>query len=175
MEDADNQLVGAFLNTRSETAFLQVYHRHTPALFLTALRLLNWIQPDAEDAVQETWKRAVPALPNFRWESTLRTWLTGILIRCSQEMRRKRNPESSPIDPEIIRTRTTASTHDLEKAIALLANGYRAVFLLHDLEGYTHDEIAAMLGIEPGTSKSQLSRARKMLRDHLSGSTEKRT
>jgi RNA polymerase sigma-70 factor (ECF subfamily) len=64
---------------------------------------------------------------------------------------------------------------DLERALGRLADGYRAVVVLHDVEGHTHEEIARILGIDPGTSKSQLSRARRMLREWLGSERGRRT
>ena len=121
---------------------------------------------EAEDAVQDTWVRATARLAEFRGESSLRTWLAGFAINCCRERRRRRDPDGAPApapsvdDPVVDRL-------DLERAIAALPDGHREVFVLHDLEGFTHEEIAARLGIVPGTSKSQLSRARSALRAHM--------
>lgn len=149
-----------------EAAFRVLYRRHTPAMYAVALRMLARRVPEAEDAVQEAWLRAVRGLPAFRGESTLRTWLIGITIRCAWELIRGRRPDEvmaaagPPASPVV--------AIDLESAIAQLPPGYRAVLLLHDVEGHTHAEIGALLGIEEGTSKSQLSRARQQVRRHLS-------
>ncbi len=150
-----------------ESAFSALYRRHTPRLYAVVLRMLA--QPaDAEDAVQETWLRAVRGLSGFRGDSLFATWLTGIGVRCALESLRRRGPlmpaelaEPSAAPP----ARHLAI--DLERAVAALPDGYRAVLVLHDIEGFTHQEIADLLGVDPGTSKSQLFHARRALRGRL--------
>jgi RNA polymerase sigma-70 factor (ECF subfamily) len=88
----ERDFIRKFLRTRNEEMFHTIYQQHTPRLFQLALRLLHWSQPDAEDALQELWIRAMKRLPEFRWESNFHTWLTGILIHCCQEILRKRTP-----------------------------------------------------------------------------------
>ncbi len=153
------------LRRGDEAAFRQLYRLHTPRLFAIALRLLSR-RADAEDVVQEAWLRAVRGLVGFRGESAFTTWLTGIVIRCALETLRKRRPEQvgaaeGSVDPE------PDLALDLERAVAALPDGYRTVLILHDVEGLTHDEIAGVLEIEPGTSKSQLFHARRALRHRL--------
>ncbi len=103
----------------------------------------------------------------FRW-SALKTWLAGIALRWWREEQRSAGsqadhlveesaPPAPPIHREIERV-------DLERAVAALPSGYRAAIVLHDVEGYTHEEVASLLGVTAGTSKSQLSRARRALR-----------
>ena len=167
----ERELVARFLRDRDEVSFRALYRAHTPALLLFAERFTGGSLADAEDAVQEMWIRAVRALPEFRWESSLRTWLTSIAINCCREILRRRRPEEgfvheAPADE--MRVPPPAVT-DLESLVRALPPGYRQVLLLHDLEGCTHEEIAARLAISPGTSKSQLSRARRLLRSWLDG------
>ena len=166
---ADRVLVTAFLRARDEKAFRAVYRRYTPRLMGLAVRLLRESR-DAEDAVQEVWCRAFARIDTFRWEAAFGTWLSAILIRHCRERWRHRNGMFEALaddnaaasdDPSLI---ALADRVDLSRAIAALPDGYRYVLVLHDVEGYTHDEIAAFLEIEPGTSKSQLSRARRALR-----------
>jgi RNA polymerase sigma-70 factor, ECF subfamily len=154
-----------------EESFRLLFRRHSPAMYGVAFRLLARRGEDAEDAVQEAWLRGVRKLRSFRGDSSLNTWLVGITIRCALEISRRRQagdqitdrPASGGFAPEVV---------DLERAIAALAAGYRHVLLLHDVHGYTHAEIASLLGIEEGTSKSQLSRARSLVRHALAGSPE---
>lgn len=182
MNETDRALVTAFLRRRDERAFLRLYRRHTDRLYGMAVRLLGGPE-EAQDAVQETWARAVRALPGFRWESALSTWMCAILIRHCRE--RWRSPREGADDGAL---RGEPGAEDkvllhlvdrlaLERAIAALPDGYRHVLVLHDIEGYTHEEIARMSDIEPGTSKSQLSRARRALRRSLTSgeSTQART
>jgi RNA polymerase sigma-70 factor (ECF subfamily) len=164
---SDRELVEAVVVGGDEAAFRELYHRHTPRLYRLILRLAGSEQ-DAEDVVQEAWIRATEAAANFRWESGFATWLTGIAINRFREQLRKINrwpsvdletiaePESRPV--------RVGERVDLEKALSLLPLGYRTVLVLHDLEGYRHEEIAAQLGIAPGTSKSQLFHARRYVR-----------
>ncbi len=168
----DRSLVDAFLKTRSERAFRTLYRRCTPRLYAFARRLAGDEQ-ETDELVQETWVRAVDSLPRFRWQSTLRTWLIGIAINCyRQSTRRRGNLQLVDSDDPLMRSddpvlHATAEHVDLERAIAKLPNGYRQVLLLHDVEGYTHQEIGDLLGIDPGTSKSQLFRARRAMRAML--------
>ena len=169
-EASDRSLVERFLNG-SETAFRQLYRRHTPRIRGSVVRLLGKdAEADADDVVQECWLRACAALERFRWESALSTWLCGIGIHAALEVLRRRRrwtdgddalaraPANGPAAGERL---------DVASALAMLPAGQRAVVVLHDVEGYTHDEIAALLGIVPGTSKSQLAHARAALRDVL--------
>ena len=167
-EAEERSLVDAFLRDRSEAAFRALYRRHSPRLYQLALRLSGWREEEACEIVQDSWIRAVRKLAEFRWESKLSTWLTGIVVRRACEARRARSlelpieehlPESAAVPHEL--------TWDLEREIAALPPGYRRVLVLHDVEGHTHAEIGGLLGIEAGTSKSQLFEARRMLRQKL--------
>lgn len=168
-DPSDRELVRAYLRTRAEHDFRLLYRRHTPALYGTAHRLVGAARVD--DVVQEAWCRAAQALPRFEWRSALRTWLTGILIRCCREAQRHGGAvitftgEALPDEPEV--EASPGDAVDLERALESLAPGYREVLVLHDVEGLTHEEIARVLGIVPGTSKSQLARARRALRQAL--------
>lgn len=164
MTPADDRLLDR-LRRGDEAAFRELYRLYTPRLFAVAMRLLSR-RADAEDATQEAWLRAVRGLSGFRRESSFATWLTGIGIRCALEILRKRYP--AVVDPqERSADPTPHLAVDLERAIADLPDGYRTVLVLHDIEGCTHEEIGALLEIEPGTSKSQLFHARRAVRHRL--------
>ena len=143
-----------------------------------ALRLAGGNHSDAEDVVQEAWTRATRRLAGFEWRSSLSTWLQSIVINCARERWRVATWESlgdaDAVEPQERKGFRTAhwvgEAIDLERAIASLPEGYRAVLVLHDVEGYTHTEIAALCGISEGTSKSQLFHARRALRAKLSRS-----
>jgi RNA polymerase sigma-70 factor (ECF subfamily) len=171
--EEDRRLADAVLASRDEAAFRRLYRRHTPALYRLALRLGGGDEPWAEELVQRAWVRAVERLGGFQWRAAFRTWLSGIAVNCARESWRERRlslevgwPAETPAvaaagaDP--------ADRVDLERAIAGLPDGCRQVLVLHDIEGFTHEEIAGMLDIEPGTSKSQLFHARRRLRERLS-------
>lgn len=165
MAQTDTDLIESYLRRQDEAAFLALYDRHAPAMFALAHRLLGGQSPDAADALQDAWMRIVTRLSQFRGESTLRTWLCGFVINCCRE--RVRGPI---FEAEVDRPAPPMSDVglDLERALASLPPGYRAVIVLHDIEGHTHREIATALQIDEGTSKSQLSRGREALRRLLS-------
>jgi RNA polymerase sigma factor (sigma-70 family) len=169
----DQALVALVMGGTSEQAFRALYRRHSPRLFRMALRLLGNEQ-DAEDTLQETWQRAVPKLGSFEWRSALGTWLASIAVNVAREaLERRGRWVMTDLDADTIRLEGPdgAAGVDLERAIATLPPGSRAVFVLHDVEGFTHDEIAEQLGVNAGTSKSQLFRARRALK-RLLGKTE---
>lgn len=174
-EKTDRALVKRFLRAGDEAAFRELYRRHAPALYMLALRLVGGSEADAQDAVQETWIRACKMMSAFEWRSSLRTWLSGILVNRSREMMRergRRNEEELPDGlPTLISTREGRAI-DLEQAIARLPAGYRQVLVLHDVDGYTHEEISRLLEINAGTSKSQLYHARKAMRMMLQSKQE---
>lgn len=125
----------------------------------------------ADDVVQETWLRATRSLAGFRWKSALRTWLTGIALNACRERFRSRRRLVVVPDPVPEATEADSpgaiSVTALRNAVEALPEGYREVLLLHDVEGYTHEEIGQLLDISPGTSKSQLHRARGRMRQAL--------
>ncbi|HUG40095.1 MAG TPA: RNA polymerase sigma factor [Longimicrobiales bacterium] len=124
-----------------------------------------------DDLCQETWLRAFRALPGFRGEAAFSTWLHSIVRNVLISSGRRKSivhfhsdlaedaAQSAP-DPTELRL-------DLRRALADLPDGMRQVLLLHDVEGWTHREIGATLGVAEGTSKSQLFKARAKLRDAL--------
>lgn len=159
--------------SRAEEPFRLLFRRHTPALLRLGQRLLGGDAAAAEDAVQEVWIRAATRLPDFRFESKLRTWLCGFVVNRCREVLRSRGAMAPvaalPAEPAAV-SGDAARALDLERAVRGLADGYRMVFVLHDLMGFTHREIAVRLDIEEGTSKSQLFLARRALRRRLAGS-----
>ena len=169
--DTDAALIAAAISG-AEPAFRELFRRHTPHLLQFVSRVLGASRGDAEDVVQDTWLRAYPALVTFRNESSFSTWLCSVGLRAALDSMRKGKrhvadalfEEDSYTDPP-----RTEDRMDLEKAIAALAPGYRMVLVLHDVEGFTHEEIALQLGIAPGTSKAQLFKARRVMRALLTG------
>ncbi len=160
-----------------EPAFRQLYRRHTPRLLALVLRFLGGVEADAEDVVQEAWLRATERLGQFRWEAAFSSWLAAIALNLAREHIRKRSrrnevewPED---DPPACEPLDRVDVPDLERAIARLPAGYRQVLVLHDVEGYRHEEIAQLLGVSAGTSKSQLFHARRAVRQALGAKTRK--
>jgi len=171
VSESDQVLVKRFVRARDEASFRKLYRRHTPALYGLALRLAGHSEADAQDAIQDTWLRACGKLDRFEWRSSLRTWLMGILINRLRELNREsqRRCEDEISNECSLPTtgRQMGERIDLEQAIARLPAGYRHVLVLHDAEGYTHDEISALLEVSVGTSKSQLHHARRAIREML--------
>jgi RNA polymerase sigma-70 factor (ECF subfamily) len=161
----DRELARAFLEGRDEGAFRELFRRHTPALQALTLRFLGRGARLSDDVIQETWLRAARGLSGFAWRSSLRTWLIGIAINCAREALRRERPFGASVGELPERAASGAPPDlDLERAIRELPDGYREVLVLKDIVGLTHEEIAERLGIEVGTSKSQLFRARRALR-----------
>ena len=129
----------------------------------------------ASDYTQDTFVRTFEKLASFRGESALSTWITSIAISVvyngQRKMKRIRTREVDLEHADAVATPSRAAYPDLKvklnAAIDALPEGYRTVFLMHDVEGFTHEEIGAALGIQDGTSKAQLSRARAKLRTQL--------
>lgn len=177
MSVSDAELLEAFRRRRCETSFRRLYRFHTPAVYAMALRV-SGSDTDAEELSQEAWCRAVEKFDLYRGDSAFRTWLIGILINCYREMLRRRRTRnevgpdaievaSANVTQLAVRRSCGATVVDTERALGLIPAGYREVVLLHDLYGYTHREIATMLDIAEGTSKSQLTRGRQRLREIL--------
>lgn len=133
------------------------------------LRSARGDEEEAREIVQETWVRAVEGLEGFRWESSLRTWLVSVALNVGRERARRAGRETPVGDVEMPTGvgRSTVEPIDLGRAIDALPDGYREVLVLHDLEGFTHEEIGGLLGVAAGTSKSQLHRARARVRARL--------
>ena len=165
---ADVRDVHAICVRGDEAAFRALYRRHTPALYAFACRLMGGESAEVEDVLQDAWLRAARALGDFGWRSSLRTWLSSIVLNCCRERWRARG-EVLEESPEAAVSVDPGLRVDIEAALAALPPGYRAVLVLHDVEGFTHEEIADRLGIAPGTSKSQLFHARRAVRARLSG------
>jgi len=178
-EVEDRDLVARFLARRDEPSFSALYARHAGGVFALGSRL-SGSASEAEDLLQEVWIRAAEGLGDFRWESSLRTWLCGILVRRWKEVSRarERRPQTVGLAEDTgsgWAEGNPGERLDLEAAVRALPDGYREVVVLHDVNGYTHAEIAALLQIEEGTSKSQLARGRERLRNLLGDARKKRT
>lgn len=155
-------------------AFEQLYRRHHARIYAVCLRLHRHAA-DAEDALQETFILAWERLAEFRGDAAFGTWLYRIavntsLARLRSDTRRKRHLQA--VDDRALenvaeRVSEPGVRMDLDAAIATLPDGARTVLVMHDIEGYSHEEIAALTGIAAGTSKAQLHRARRLLRTRL--------
>ena len=155
-------------------AFERLYRDNERKVFGLCFRLSS--DPAlAEELTQEVFVRAWRKLSSFRGESAFSSWLYPLTVNVALSERRSRKRRDARIvateDPASLerapRTPAPEAGFDLEKAMAALPPGARAVFVLHDVEGRTHEEIAALLGLAAGTSKAQLHRARRLLREAL--------
>lgn len=167
---ADRLLADRVRRDRDEEAFRTLYRRYTPGLYRFVLRLLGGNEFDAEDVVQQAWLKAVEGLGDFRWEASFRTWLHGIALNYCRGLFRRKEPRWLALEEGPPLAGPMSHPHeriDLETALTRLPSGYRTVIVLHDVEGYTHEEIGQRLGISANTSKSQLSRGRRLLRSLL--------
>lgn len=155
-------------------AIRSLYERYAPRVYAVVRRIAA--DDDlAQDYAQEAWIRAIRALPMFRGESRFSTWLHRIAINSAlqalrkAETRQKREgpaPDEIPIAPTY---KDALLQKQLERALDCLPEGMRRVLILHDVEGYTHEEIGDVLGVTSGTSKSQLFKARAKMRVMLVG------
>ena len=184
--ETDDALLARLVGAGDALAFAALYRRHTEPLYATAVRVMADAD-GAADVVHDAWIVAVENGRRFERRSTFRTWITGILLNLIRERLRNAHREGPPLDPKHELSAGVAEAEwanaepavapaldvagvdlvDLEAAIAALPARFRQVLVLHDVEGFTHEEIADMLDIVPGTSKSQLSRARAAVREML--------
>lgn len=157
-----------------DAAFGELYRAHVGRVHALCLRLAGDAQA-AGELTQDVFVRAWEALPSFRGESAFGSWLHRIAMNVFLGSRRatgRRERRVFSTDEPATLERVADPPHpgtrlDLEQAIAALPRGARVVFVLHDIEGYQHGEIARMTGIAEGTSKAQLFRARRLLREAL--------
>ena len=158
-------------------AFEQLYRRHHRRIHGVIARLVGHAGERAEDLTQEAFVRAWQALPAFRFESAVSTWLHRLAVNTAlMELRSRCNGPRFDEDEDALDSLPTADTagnamlgRDLERAVATLPPRARAVLVLHDVEGWKHEEIAAELGMAVGSSKAQLHRARHLLRERIGG------
>jgi len=164
-ELSDDALIHRFLDG-DERAFRQLYERHTPRLKRTLERLLGARMEEVDDVVQETWLAGCRGLHGFRGHAKFSTWLTSIGVRATLNHLTRSARRETPLEEDVPTPAGIESgvMVDLESALAALPDHQRMVVVLHDVEGFTHDEIAEQLGVAPGTSKATLSRARQALR-----------
>ena len=154
-----------------EAAIEALYRRHAGRVY-TVVRRITGDDSQADDVAQEAWLQVVRGLGSFRSESLFSTWIHRIAVNCALYRRRRNRHQEQEAelpaglvderagDEPVLRIR-------LQLAMDRLPEGMRKVLVLHDVEGYTHEEIAGMLGVAPGTCKSQLFKARAKMRSYL--------
>jgi RNA polymerase sigma-70 factor (ECF subfamily) len=159
-------------------AFEELYRRHFRRVYALCLRMTS--DPVlAEDLTQDVFIQLFNKIGSFRGDSAFTTWLHRMTVNQVLMYFRKRSTKSEltsgddETPDQIVKGTENPNAMPvvdriaLEKAIGQLPPGYRSVFILHDVEGYEHEEIARMLGVAEGTSKSQLHKARLKLRNYL--------
>ena len=159
-------------------AFEELYRQHAGRLYSVACRMVG-NPSDAEDLLQEIFLAAHRKLDSFRGESALGTWLYRLATNLCLDHLRSKTARSGQLTSALDDERELADAGsraladqaltrmDLERALAQLPEGCRAAFVLHDIEGLEHREVAEALGIAEGTSKSQVHKARLRLRAFL--------
>ena len=155
-------------------AFRDLYHQHAGRVYALCLRLTGDAR-DADERTQDVFVRLWDKLGSFRGESAFSSWLHRLAVNVvlnerRTTLRRERRVAPSEDPGALEKNRGNSSEGlriDLERAIAELPDGAREVFVLFDIEGYGHADIAQLVGIAEGTSKAQLFRARRLLREKL--------
>jgi RNA polymerase sigma-70 factor (ECF subfamily) len=157
------------------SAFERLYRAHVSKIHNLTRRMIG--SHEADEVTQDIFVRTWQKLGQFRGDSAFTTWLHRLAVNVVIERRRTYaiHRERMSDDPAALEGIPVAParadlTVDFEAAIEQLPPGAREIFLLHDVEGYKHREIASMLDITTGTSKRQLHRARMLMRKHLGGS-----
>ena len=159
----------------NQEAFEWLYQRHVKRIYALCLRMVSDPQR-AEELTQDVFVRLWKSLGSFRHESAFTTWMHRLAVNVVvSDMRSTKRRDSRVIHTDTledfereVKEAMPETRMDLEKAIAGLPEGAKEMLVLHDIEGYRYREIAEMLGVAEGTVKSQISRARRLLREVLS-------
>jgi RNA polymerase sigma-70 factor, ECF subfamily len=161
--------------TGADLSFEHLYEMYRGRVYSTAYRMLS-NRADAEDCTQDIFVKVFKKLKSFRGDSAVSTWIYRIAVNaCLDFRRRRRLRQAVSLDDGMEVGSTPLSVSRLiESALPRMAEGYRQVFVLHDIQGLKHEEIGKILGITDGASKSQLHRARAFLRRELSPYLEDR-
>jgi len=174
--DPDAQLAAA----GDIDAFETIYRRYNKRVYSLCLRMLRNVS-DAEDLTQEVFVQLSRKIHSFRGDASFTTWLHRLTVNQvlmhfrKASVKREKTTEDGATPTRIVKgtenpkRMSVIDRISLDQAIAQLPPGYRMIFILHDIEGYEHEEMAKMLGCAVGTSKSQLHKARRRLRELLLG------
>jgi RNA polymerase sigma factor (sigma-70 family) len=171
----DESVLVARARDGDSRAFERLYRRHCDKVFGLCVRLCQGDRAKAEQATQDAFVRAWEKLDSFRGDAQFGTWLHRITVnvvlgehRLLQRWTTFEDAEElGPREELAVQAVDAGLSQDLERALARLPKGARTVLWLHDVEGYLHEEIATLTGIAVGTSKAQLHRARKLMKEHL--------
>ncbi len=164
----ESQLVsGCLKNDRNSQR--RLFERYKDAMYTIVYRMIR-NEDLACDALQEGFIKVFTGLPGYKFQSTLGAWIKTIMVRSAIRVLEKRMllaDYETEFSDELIEWTDGLTGEMLDKAIESLSPGYRSVFVLIEVEGYTHQEVSEMLNISVGTSKSQLSRAKVLLQKKL--------
>jgi RNA polymerase sigma-70 factor (ECF subfamily) len=158
-------------------AFEELYRQHAPRIFSLACRMTGSPQ-EGEDLLQDIFLQVHRKLDSFRGDSALGTWLYRLAMNQCLDFVRSRQSrmrdltdafDEGGFNEPVAMADSPVARMDLERAVQQLPSGYRTAFVLHDVEGLDHKQIAVVLGITEGTSRSQVFKARLKLRDLLEG------
>lgn len=143
--------------------------RHSPRLLRTVARVLGEHAAEAEDVLQEGWVRGLASIAQYRGDASFPTWMTRIAVRSALDHLRRRESRTALLSLDDARSVAGPAVDrelvtDIDNALARLSSSARSVVVLHDIEGWTHAEIAVELSIAVGTSKAHLFQARRKLR-----------
>lgn len=173
--DADAELVRRAASG-DKRAFEQLYRRHVRRVFGVIWRLVGGVEARAEELTQDAFVRAWQSLAGFRHDAAFGTWLHRLAVNTAlMDLRSRAGAEALEVDDAALETQAAPAQRrdlglDLERVVAKLPPRARAVLVLHDVEGWKHEEIATELGMAVGSSKAQLHRARRLLRTRLGDS-----
>lgn len=151
-----------------------LFTKYSRKLMTVCLRYAG-ITTEAEDMLQESFVRIYSSIHQYRFDGSFEGWMRAVTVNvCLRKLQKKKIryddvlslAGAEDVNPDIV---STLTEKELMEMISNLPNGYRIVFNLSVIEGYSHDEIAAMLDIEPATSRSQLIKARRLLQKQISG------
>ena len=159
------------------SAYEELYKLHGNKLFGLCLRM-SGDRGEAEDLMQEIFVIVIKKIKAFRGDAKFSTWLYRVAVNtCISHLRKRKTPPVDIADHESNPAMSTrpdplAQRAALKKAIAALPEGYRTAVIMHDIQGFNHKEIADILGITEGASKSQLFKARRKLREMIANPFE---
>ena len=165
---SDSDLIAGCINGDRKMQY-ELYQRYSPKMFGVCLRYAGNTE-EAEDVLQEGFIKIFKKIGSFRSEGSFEGWIRRIFVNTAIEHFRRKSylqpiteREESTIEGQYVSVLDTLAEKDIIKLVQQLSPGYRTVFNMYVVEGYTHKEVAGMLGISEGTSKSQLSRAKVIL------------
>ena len=157
----------------------ELYHRFAPKMYGVCLRYAGSVE-EAEDILQEGFIKVFRKIGSFRGEGSFEGWIRRIFVNTAIEHFRRKSylqpiteREENTVETQYLSVLDNLAEKDIINLVQQLSPGYRTVFNMYVVEGYTHKQIAEMLGISEGTSKSQLSRAKQILQDLVQKHIEK--